>query len=153
MQPPSPSTLPKGGGRGAEGFVPARGSVEIRLSRNIFWRLTKSYRLLISACQSALRRPYQFEIQTLRAIETEALAEKCLASRQQRWEQLGRDLRRVEQELAKRDLGDVPTARLLREAARLRAEVSREAGDLRFSTSVKSIPNDEYSEDVLDWQV
>jgi hypothetical protein len=81
------------------------------------------------------------------------LAEQCFASRKERWEQIGRDLRRVEQELAKRDLSDIPTARLLTQAARLRAEASREAGDLRFSTSVRSIPNEEYFEDVLDWQV
>jgi hypothetical protein len=98
-------------------------------------------------------RKFQFEIQNLRAIETEALAEKCFAGRQQRWDQISRDLRRVEEELGKRDLADVPTARLLREAARLRAEASREAGAVRFSTSVRSIPSEEYFEDVLDWQV
>ena len=96
-------------------------------------------------------RQHQFEIQNLRAIETEALAEKCLASRQQRWEQLGRDLRRVHEELAKRDLSDIPTARLLTQAARLRAEASHEAGDIRFTTAVRNIPNEEYFEEVLDW--
>src|SRR5258706_6973236 len=98
-------------------------------------------------------RTYQFEIQNLRAIETEALAEKCLASRQQRWEQLGRDLRRVNEELAKRDLTDIPTSRLLMQAARLRAEASREAGGLRFTTAICNIPQEERFEDVLDWQV
>ncbi len=98
-------------------------------------------------------RQHQFEIQNLRAIETEALAEKCFASRQQRWEQLARDLRRVEDELAKRDLSDIPTARLLTLAARLRAEAGREAGGIRFSTAVRNIPSEEYFEDVLDWQV
>jgi len=98
-------------------------------------------------------RQHQFSIQNLRAIETEALAEKCFAGRQQRWEQIGRDLRRVETELAKRDLGDIPTARLLGLAARLRAEAAREVGDLRFSTAARQIPSDEYFEEVLDWQV
>ena len=96
---------------------------------------------------------HQFEIQYLRAIETEALAEKCLASRQQRWEQFGRDLRRVHEELAKRDLSDIPTAMLLTQAARLGDEANREGGNVRFSTAVRNIPNEEYLEDVLDWQV
>ena len=98
-------------------------------------------------------RKHQFEIQNLRAIETEALAESCLSSRQQRWEQTSQHLRRVEEELAKRNLDTVPTSRLLMLAFRLRAEAAREASQLRFSTSVRSIPSEEYFEDVLDWQV
>jgi len=97
-------------------------------------------------------RKHQFDIQNLRAIETEALAEKCFASRQARWEQISRDLHRVEAELLKRDLADVPTGQLLTQAARLRAEVSREAGDVRFSTAARHIPSAEYFDEVLDWQ-
>lgn len=98
-------------------------------------------------------RKFQFDIQNLRAIETEALAEKCFAARQQRWEQISRDLGRVEAELAKRDLSDVPTASLLAQAARLRDEVRREVGNVRFSIPVRHLPSEEYFEDVLDWQV
>ena len=98
-------------------------------------------------------RQHQFSIQNLRAVETEALADQCFASRQQRWEKLGRDLHRVEDELAKRDLADIPTARLLGVAARLRAEVGRETGGLRFSVAARHLPNAEYFEEVLDWQV
>jgi hypothetical protein len=98
-------------------------------------------------------RQHQFTIQNLRVIETEALAEKCFTGRQQRWEQIGRDLRRVEAELAKRDLADVPTSRLLTLAARLRREAACEVGDLRFSTAARHIPSEEYFEEVLDWQV
>ena len=98
-------------------------------------------------------RQHQFTIQNLRAVETEALAEKCFAGRQQRWEKLGHDLRRVETELAKRDLADISTARLLGLAARLRAEAAREVGDLCFSAATRHIPSEEYFEDVLDWQV
>jgi len=47
-------------------------------------------------------RKYQFDIQNLRAIETEALAENCFAGRQERWDQISRDLSRVEAELANR---------------------------------------------------
>ena len=63
-------------------------------------------------------RRHQFDIHNLRAVETEALAETYFASRRERWEQIGRDLRRVEAELAQRDLADVPTARLLGLAAK-----------------------------------
>ena len=98
-------------------------------------------------------RKHQFDIQNLRAIETEALAEKCFAGRQERWAQISRDLSRVEAELAKRDLADVPTSQLLTQAARLRAEVSREVGEIRFSAATRHLPSDEYFEEVLDWQV
>lgn len=98
-------------------------------------------------------RKHQFDIQNLRAIETEALAEKCFTGRQQRWEQISRDLSRVQEELAKRDLADVPTAQLLSQAVRLRAEASREVGDIRFSAAARHIPSEEYFEEVLDWQL
>ena len=98
-------------------------------------------------------RRHQFDIQNLRAVETEALAERCFASRQQRWEQVGRDLQRVEAELAKRDLGDVPTARLLGLAAKLRAEAGRESDAVRFSSAVRDLPDEERFEVVQDWQV
>jgi hypothetical protein len=38
-----------------------------------------------------------------------------------------------------------------RQAARLRAEASREAGDIRFTTAVRNIPSEEHFEEVLDW--
>jgi transposase len=97
-------------------------------------------------------RKFQFDIQNLRTIELEALADKHLASRAQRWEQLGAALRRVEAELATRKLEEVPTARLITLAASLRAEAAREFGGLRFSKPVREIPNDECFENVLDWQ-
>ena len=98
-------------------------------------------------------RLHQFEIYNLRQVETEALREQCLTSRRQRWEQLTRDQRRVEEELAKRDLADVPTARLLTLAAKYRAEVGREIAEPRFSTALRDIPDNERFESVLDWQV
>lgn len=98
-------------------------------------------------------RLHQFEIHNLRQVETEALREQCLTSRQQRWEQLTRDQRRVEEELAKRDLADVPTARLLTLAAKYRAEIGRATAGTRFSTALRDIPDSERFETVVDWQV
>ncbi len=98
-------------------------------------------------------RVHQFEIRNLRAVETEALAEQCFRSRRERWEQIAQDLRRVEAELAKRDLGDVPTARLMSLAAQLRTEASRESQPLPMAAAVRDLPNDERFDCVLDWQV
>ena len=98
-------------------------------------------------------RLYQFEIQNLRALETEALAEQSFTSRRARWEQIAADLRRVEAELANRDFKDVPTARLLTLAARLRSEVSRETAPVRLTTAVRDIPDEERVQCVVDWQV
>ena len=39
------------------------------------------------------------------------------------------------------------------QAARLRAEVGREVGEIRFSTATRHLPSDEYFEEVLNWQV
>jgi transposase len=98
-------------------------------------------------------RQYQFEIQNLRAVETEALAEKLFASREKRWQLIGEHLSRVEEELAKRTLDTIPTARLISLASKLRSEISLETGQTRFSTAVKHIPKEEFFEDVLDWRV
>lgn len=98
-------------------------------------------------------RKHQFEIANLRAIETEALAEKLLANRQQRWQALGQDLARVEAELSKRDLTAVPTSRLLGLAAMLRREVSRETGTVRFTDNYYGLPAEQRVEEVTDWQV
>jgi len=98
-------------------------------------------------------RKFQFEIQNLRAVETEALAEKCFTSRQKRWDLLSTQLQRIEEELAKRNLDTVSTARLIELASKLRAEISHETGQPRFSLATRHIPKDEFFEDVLDWQV
>jgi hypothetical protein len=98
-------------------------------------------------------RHHQFEIQNLRVIETEALAEKLLATRQQRWKALGGDLAKVEAELAKRDLTDVPTPRLLGLAAMLRREIRRETGTARFVDDYYRLPAEQRVEEIIDWQV
>ena len=97
-------------------------------------------------------RSHQFEIQNLRSIETELLAERCFASRQQRWESLARHLARLDEELAKRDLSQVPTARLFHLASLLRAEVHRETAPLRFSSSALDVREKARYEKILDWQ-
>ena len=80
-------------------------------------------------------RDQQFAIQNLRATETEALAEKLFKPLAQRWESLAHDLARVEEELGKRKLEDIPTVRLFALAASLREQIARESGPLNFRDS------------------
>src|SRR5262245_19462196 len=60
----------------------------------------------------AWSRKHQFQIQNLKAIEMECLAEQWLASVSDRVKALGEQLRRVEAEIAKRDAADLTTAQL-----------------------------------------
>ena len=85
--------------------------------------------------------------------DQETIARLRFAGRQERWAQISCDLSRVEAELAKRDLDEVPTSQFLTQAARLRSEVSRDVGEIRFSAATRHLPSDEYFEEVLDWQV
>jgi transposase-like protein len=64
-------------------------------------------------------------IQTLRAIELEALHEKILATREQELTRLKKELDRVDQELAKRTVEYVSTENLFRLSALLRAELRK----------------------------
>jgi transposase len=96
-------------------------------------------------------RKFQFEIANHRAIELEALREKLLATRETRAQALAEQLRRVEQELQKRDLAKVSTSRLFTMADALRRQIGRETGELRFTCPINDIPRDEYHEQVQTW--
>ena len=65
------------------------------------------------------------EIQSLRAVELEAAREKFLASHEEQLNRLARLLKDVEDELANRRLGSVPTDKLFRVAAELRHEIQQ----------------------------
>ena len=96
-------------------------------------------------------RKFQFDIQNQRAINVEALQEKWLSTRDVRVNALGENLRKVEAELAKRDLTTVPTRQLFSLAGSLRREIKHETGTLQFTSPISQIPNDEYHEQVQDW--
>jgi len=101
----------------------------------------------------AWSRAHQFEINNLKTIHEEAVQQECFAGSRERWKNLGTQLRRVEEALAKRSLDDVSTARLITLAADLRAEASREESRLHFTEAVEQIPADEpHPEGVLDWK-
>jgi len=97
-------------------------------------------------------RQHQFEIQNLRATETEALAERIFGQRHQRWEALARQLKRLEEEIERRDLEEIPASRLHAIAAQLRAEINRETGDVRFSETTARIASEEFVTCRHDWQ-
>jgi len=98
-------------------------------------------------------RQHQFEIANLRAMDTEALAERIFGQRHERWEVLGRQLKRLEDEIEKRDLEEIPASRLHATAAQLRAEINREIGTVHFSETCKRIPPEEFVYDREEWAV
>ena len=98
-------------------------------------------------------RQHQFEIANLRATETEALAERVFRQRHERWEVLARQLKRIEEEIEKRDLEEIPASRLHGIAAALRAEINREMGHVHFSETTSRIPNEEFVIARQEWEV
>ncbi len=99
----------------------------------------------------AWSRKFQFDIQNLRVIELEALREQLLRSRTERARALAVQLQAVETELAKRDLGTVPTGRLFALAESLRRQIAEATGAPRFTSPLREIPEGEYHEHVQDW--
>ncbi len=99
----------------------------------------------------AWSRKHQFDIQNLKAIELEALREKWLASTTDRVNGLGEQLRRVESELARRNLAELTTPQLFSVARALRRQIEQATGALQFTVPVAEIPNGEYHDQVQDW--
>jgi transposase len=98
-------------------------------------------------------RQHQFEIANLRATETEALAEVVFGQRHERWRTLAGQLKKLEAEIEKRDLEEIPASRLHAIAAALRAEINREFGHVHFSEACKDIPREEFIYDREGWSV
>jgi transposase len=99
-------------------------------------------------------RAHQFEIQNLRTVKADAIQQECFIPERQRWEALAKQLRQVEAELEKRTLDDVPTARLMGMASRLRAEMSTEENKLHFSQPLEQVPEGKEvpPQAFLDWK-
>jgi transposase len=97
-------------------------------------------------------RKFRFEINNQRALEMDELQSRVLGTCQSRIATLAEKLARVEEELRKRDLAQVPTARLYSLSDALRRQIERETGVVSFVTPVNAIPNDEYVEQVQEWR-
>jgi hypothetical protein len=100
----------------------------------------------------AWSRKHQFQIQNLRAIELEALASQWLDTVTERVKALGEQLRKVETELATREVKDLSTAQLYSLARSLRRQIAEHTGAVQFCTPVAELPGDEYHDQVQDWQ-
>jgi hypothetical protein len=96
-------------------------------------------------------RKFQFDIQNLRAINIESLNEKWLLTREARVSALGEQLKKLEAELAKRDVTSLTTHQLFTLADALRRQIKGETGPIQFSTPVAEIPSEEFHEQIQDW--
>ncbi len=96
-------------------------------------------------------RQHQHLIQNLRAIEWEEFVGRTLASKHERLKALSEQLRRLDTELAQRDLASVPTARLQSMAEQLRRRLDRECGTTLFSAGIELSRQDETRPAVQDW--
>jgi lambda repressor-like predicted transcriptional regulator len=66
------------------------------------------------------------EVENLKAMELDALREACWMTTQARIERLSTRLEHITAELEKRDLSDVPTAKLMELELKTRAELAKE---------------------------
>jgi len=94
------------------------------------------------------------EIANLKAIELEALQEKYYISKKKRIELLGSQLDKVNKELEKRKLSEIPTDKLLDHKLKLVAELKREEIPLKFTdvTIEDNCPFDLTREKVTTWE-
>jgi len=83
-------------------------------------------------------RLHQHRIRNLQAVEMEAAAEHHKLSRKHCLESLADDERRLREELAGRDLKDIPTARLLVLLAAVRREANAINGPVRLAEPVSA---------------
>ena len=100
----------------------------------------------------AWSRKHQCQIQNLRAIELEALADQWLTSVTHRVSALGQQLRQVEAEIATRDIKDLATSHLYAMERSLRRQIEQATGSVQFTSPVAEIPGDEYHDQVQDWK-
>jgi len=94
---------------------------------------------------------HQHLIQNLRAIEWEDYVDHTLASKQERLKTLSDQLRRLDTELAQRDLATVSTAQLQLMADRVRRRLDLEGGSTLFSVGVDLSRDDETRQAIQDW--
>jgi hypothetical protein len=124
--------------------------IELRSKGVSFARIAEQ----LGAAKSTLilwSREHQHLIQNLRAIEWEDFVDHTLASKQVRLHALSEQLRRLDAELARRDLGSVPTPRLQSMAEQLRRRLDRECGTTLFSVGIELSRDDESRPAVQDW--
>jgi len=96
-------------------------------------------------------RQHQHLIQNLRAIEWEDFVAQTLVSKQERFKALSDQLRRLDAEIAARELDSIPTPRLQSMAEQLRRRLDRESAPTQFSVGVELSRDDETRQAIQDW--
>ncbi len=124
--------------------------IELRAQGHSFVRIAADLGVAKSTLTDWSRK-FRFQIQNRRALELDDLHYRFLGTVQTRVNALSEKLARVEAELRQRDLARVSTPQLFSLAASLRRQLEREAGVVCMVTPVKDIPNDEYVEQVQEW--
>jgi transposase-like protein len=97
-------------------------------------------------------REHQHLIHNLRAVDWEEFVGQTIASRQDRLKAISDQLRRLEAELAQRDLASIPTPRLQSMAEQLRKRIDRECDAPLFSAPVEISRDDDTRQAVQDWR-
>lgn len=97
-------------------------------------------------------RQHQHLIQNLRTIEWEDFVDRTLTSKQERLQALMDQLRRLDTELSRRDLAQVPTPRLQTMAEQLRRRIERECGSLQFTAGVELDRDDQTRQAIQEWK-
>lgn len=124
--------------------------IQLRVQGWTYERITKELNVSKGTLVSWGRK-FRFEIQNLNAIEMETLREELVSNVESRVRHLGENLKRVQNELATRDLSQVSTGRLFNLEASLRRQILHETGPMCFTSPLKEIPDEEYNEHVQDW--
>ena len=125
--------------------------IELRSQGISFARIAKK----LGVAKSTLilwSHEHQHLIKNLRAIEWEDFVDQILASKQERMKSLSDQLRRLEAELASRDLASIPTPRLQSMAEQLRRRIERECDVIQFSAGVQISREDETRQAIQDWK-
>jgi hypothetical protein len=124
--------------------------IQLRVQGWTYERITKELNVSKGTLVSWGRK-FRFEIQNLNAIQMETLREELVSTVESRVRHLGEDLKRVQAELAGRDLSQVSTGKLFNLEASLRRQILKETGPMLFTAPLKEIPDEEYHEHVQDW--
>ena len=97
-------------------------------------------------------RKFRFEINNRRALVLDDLQDRILGTVQSRVTGLAEKLGKVENELRQRDLKELSTSKLYSLATSLRRQIERETGPIRLVTPTKSIPSEEYVDEIQEWK-
>jgi transcriptional regulator with XRE-family HTH domain len=100
-------------------------------------------------------RKHQHRLRNLQALHFEALAARCKFTREELIERITDEERRLREELARRELKDIPSARIFQLLATLRKEAKVIAGPVRL---VEPLPpeapiTDHIPNPLISWEI